>query len=127
MFLSKFESPFPLGIEIRNPWYLNKYYFDFLQRNNLSRVYLQGYFMPPIFESYNKFKHGPDRKEIEEQTGGNWNQIVTPKDDELTKVVDMINYFSSKNIDVYLNVNNHYEGRIPLTIRKIQQLLIGSI
>jgi uncharacterized protein YecE (DUF72 family) len=43
MFLSKIESPFPLGIEIRNPWYLNKYYFDFLQRNNLSHVFLQGY------------------------------------------------------------------------------------
>jgi uncharacterized protein YecE (DUF72 family) len=124
MFLSKIESPFPLGIEIRNPWYLNKYYFDFLQRNNLSHVYLQGYFMPPIFESFNKFKdkilspvvirlHGPDRKGIEEETGGNWNQIVSPKDDELVKVVDMINYFSSKNIDVYLNVNNHYEGSAP--------------
>jgi uncharacterized protein YecE (DUF72 family) len=126
MFLSKINSPFPLGIEIRN--------FDFLQRNNLSHVYLQGYFMPPIFESFNKFKdkilslvvirlHGPDRKEIEEQTGGNWNQIISPKDDELPKVVNIINYFSSKNIDVYLNVNNHYEGSAPLTIQKINRLL----
>lgn len=37
--------------------------------------------------------------------------------------VDIINYFFSKNIDVYLNVNNHYEGSAPLTIQKIKQLL----
>ena len=134
IFLSNIASPYQLAIEIRNPWYLNKYYFDFLQRNNLSHIYLQGYFMPPIFDSFNKFKdkvlspvvirlHGPDRKEIEELTGSNWNHIVSPKDEELPNVVDMINYFSSKKIDVYLNVNNHYEGSAPLTIKKIQQLL----
>jgi len=136
-FLSKIDSPFPLGIEIRNPWYLNKYYFDFLQRNNLSHVYLQGYFMPPVFDSFNKFKdkilspviirlHGPDRKGIEEETGGNWNKIVFPKDDELIKLADMINYFKSKEIDFYLNVNNHYEGSATLNIQKIQQLLTAE-
>ena len=80
MFLSKIESSFPLGMEIRNPWYLNKYYFGFLKQNNLSHVFLQGYFMPPIFQAFHKFKdtfispviirlHGPDRKEIEKETG----------------------------------------------------------
>jgi uncharacterized protein YecE (DUF72 family) len=90
--------------------------------------------MPPIIDSFNKFKdnilspvvirlHGPDRKEIEEETGKNWNQIVSPKDKELVQVRQMIDYFISKEVDVYVNVNNHYEGSAPLTIQKVQQHL----
>ncbi|RPI65941.1 MAG: DUF72 domain-containing protein [Ignavibacteriales bacterium] len=55
----------------------------------------------------------------------NWNKIIEPQQEELEKIVDITNYFSSKNIDVYLNVNNHYEGSVPLTIQKIQSLLKG--
>lgn len=133
LFLSKIDRTFQLGIEIRNPWYLNKYYFDFLERNNLSHVFLQGYYMPLIFDSFNKFKdkivsptiirlHGPDRKGIEDETGGEWNQIVAPKDEELVKVKQMIDYFISKEVDVYMNVNNHYEGSAPLTIKRIMEV-----
>ncbi|MBI5661997.1 MAG: DUF72 domain-containing protein [Ignavibacterium album] len=35
----------------------------------------------------------------------------------------MIRYLSEKRIDVYVNVNNHYEGSAPLTIRKLKELL----
>ena len=93
------------------------------------------YFMPPIFLSFNKFKdkiisstiirlHKPDRNEIENETGGSWNQIVAPKDTELLMVKQMIEYFRSKNIDVYLNVNNHYEGSSPLNIKKIIERIL---
>lgn len=135
LFISKIDRNFQLAIEIRNPWYLNKYYFDFLQRNNLSHVFLQGYFMPPVFESFSKFKdkisnptiirlHGPDRKGIEDETGGNWNEIVAPKDDELKTVRQMVEYFISKEVDVFVNVNNHYEGSAPLTIKKILESIV---
>jgi len=66
-------------IEIRNPNYLNSQYFDFLAENHLGHVFLQGYYMPSIFEIYEKFKdrlsdpvvirlHGMDREGIEERT-----------------------------------------------------------
>jgi len=90
--------------------------------------------MNPIFDIYHKFSnfingkvvvrlHGPERQEIEAKTGKIWNQIVEPKDQELDQLVEMIAAMMQKEITIFLNVNNHYEGSAPLTIRKINKLL----
>lgn len=76
----------PIGIEIRNPNYLTKNYFEFLNSLNVYHVFLQGYYMPSIFEVYNKYKnyikdltvirlHGEDRQGIENVSNGNWDKI----------------------------------------------------
>lgn len=135
-FIQNIGNEYQIGIEIRNPNYLNKKYFEFLKRNNLTMVFLQGYYMPPIWNVFTIAKdslvnpvvirlHGPDRTGIEEKTRNIWNQIVEPKDDELQQIAEIINYLSEKQIDVYVNVNNHYEGSAPLTIRKLKELMIG--
>lgn len=51
-FLQNAKNNFQIGIEIRNPNYLNKKFFEFLKSNNLSMVFLQGYYMPPIWEVF---------------------------------------------------------------------------
>lgn len=135
-FIQNIGNEYQMGIEIRNPNYLNKKYFEFLKRNNLTMVFLQGYYMPPIWNVFTIAKdllvnpvvirlHGPDRSGIEEQTRNIWNQIVEPKDDELQQIAEMIHYLSEKQIDVYVNVNNHYEGSAPLTIRKLKELMFS--
>jgi hypothetical protein len=35
----------------------------------------------------------------------------------------MIKDLNNRGVDVYLNVNNHYEGYAPMTINKINKLL----
>lgn len=131
-FLEKINRKFILGMEIRNPNYLKKTFFEFIKRNNLSMVFLQGYYMPPVWSVFNEFKdqikstavirlHGPDRSGIEQKTGSIWNQIVEPKDEEIDKVSEIIHYLNNKKVDTYVNVNNHYEGSAPLTIRKIEE------
>ena len=35
----------------------------------------------------------------------------------------MIKELNDRSVDVYLNVNNHYEGCAPMTIEKIKKLL----
>jgi uncharacterized protein YecE (DUF72 family) len=133
-FSSRLPEGFQFAVEIRNPNYLNESYFQFLRENKLAHVFLQGYYMPQIFEIYKKFKdyikdfavirlHGPDRKGMETRTGNEWNKIVEPRDDELIKLVEMINELLERKVDIYLNVNNHYEGSAPLTIMKIEKLL----
>lgn len=135
-FIQNIGNEYQMGIEIRNPNYLNKKYFEFLKRNNLTMVFLQGYYMPPIWNVFTIAKdllvnpvvirlHGPDRSGIEEKTRNIWNQIVEPKDDELQQIAEMIHYLSEKQIDVYVNVNNHYEGSAPLTIRKLKELMFS--
>ena len=132
-FIELIDSKYLYGVELRNPNYLKKPFFEFLNRNNLSMVFLQGYYMPSIKSVFQEYKdyikgtvvirlHGPDRSGIEENTGGNWSKIIAPKDEELSDIVEIVNYFKTKKVDVYLNVNNHYEGSAPLTIRKIEQL-----
>jgi uncharacterized protein YecE (DUF72 family) len=66
---------------------------------------------------------GPDRKGIEGRTGKRWNRIVAPRDDELSAIVDMTEELLARGLNVYLNVNNHYEGSAPLTIERIRALL----
>jgi uncharacterized protein YecE (DUF72 family) len=133
-FLKNSPSGYPYAIEIRNPNYLNKHFFDFLNQNNLQFVFLQGYYMPSILDIYDKFRdrirgtsvirlHGGDRQEIEEKSGGQWNQILEPKDKELEQVVDMVRDLLTRQVNVFLNVNNHYEGSAPVTIRKFREMM----
>jgi uncharacterized protein YecE (DUF72 family) len=133
-FIESIDKKYIYGIEIRNPNFLIKPFFDFLERNKLAMVFLQGYYMPPIWEVFNEYKeqikstalirlHGPDRSGIEKKTGSIWNQIVEPKDEELDKVAEIIYYLNNKKVDTYVNVNNHYEGSAPLTIKKLKDKL----
>lgn len=134
-FLKKCPTGYEYAVEIRNQNYLNKNYFQFVETLGLTHVFLQGYWMPPIVSLYNRFKnhikkstiirlHGPDRKEIENKTKSKWNQIVEPKDGEIQQIAGMINELVSRDVRVTVNVNNHYEGSAPLTIKKIYDALV---
>jgi len=96
-FISRCPGDYLYGMEIRNPNYMNESYFRFLNHNHLYHVFLQGYYMPPIFKVYERNAsaiqntviirlHGPDRKKIEEKSQGQWNQIYEPRDDELDSI-----------------------------------------
>lgn len=134
MFIQGLPGGYQYCVEIRNPNYLKNQYFDFLAEKNLGPVFLQGYYLPPIFEIYEKFKdqlkdpvvvrlHGYDRQAIEKQTKSIWDNIVDPKDAELQNLKNMILDLRKRRHQVFLNVNNHYEGSAPLTIEKIKTLL----
>jgi uncharacterized protein YecE (DUF72 family) len=122
------------ALEPRNPRYLNAGYLRFLNENRLRHVFLQGYYMPDITGIYWKHPdllqgltvvrlHGYDRDKMEARAGKKWDSIVAPKDDELGRVAKMLDDLLSRKIDVYVNVNNHYEGSAPLTIDKLNGML----
>jgi uncharacterized protein YecE (DUF72 family) len=124
----------PYAIEPRNPAYLTKRYFEFLHANGLSHVFLQGYYMPPVQEVFRDHGGrlvspvivrllGTDREAMEEASGDRWNGIIAPKDRELSEIVPIVRNLIDRDIKVYLNVNNHYEGSAPLTIEKIREML----
>mgnify|MGYP006282958991 FL=1 len=56
-FFANCPPDIPYCIEIRNPNYLNQSYFNFLNASNLYHVFLQGYYMPSIFDLYGKYQH----------------------------------------------------------------------
>lgn len=129
------EGAPPIGIEMRNPNYLNENYFNFLDSLNLFHVFLEGYFMPPITEVYIKHKesikgislirlHGPDRKGIEKIANNNWNKIYIDRERDIILIVEMIKEIENKEVDLFVNVNNHFEGSAPLTIERIKSRLI---
>ncbi len=133
-FVAQLPEGFKYCIEIRNPNYLTKKYFDFLAATGLHHVFLHGYYMPSIFDVYKQFGEkicsltvirllGGDRKEIEERTGNEWSEIVAPKDGDLQSLAIMLADLRTRNIDTFLYVNNHFEGSAPKTIAKINQLL----
>jgi uncharacterized protein YecE (DUF72 family) len=128
--------PGQYAVEVRNPKYLNRAFFEFLVQSGMSPVLLQGYWMPSIVDVYRQWRTlilqhpvvvirllGLDRKGIERETGKQWDRVVAPKDNELSAVADLVNDLLSQGVDVYLNVNNHYEGSAPLTIERIRRRL----
>ena len=133
-FLEQLPTGFKYCIEIRNPNYLTNNYFDFLAATGLNHVFLHGYYMPSVFDVYKQFGekirsftvirlHGGDRKEIEEQTGNEWNEIIAPKDRDLQSLATMVADLRTRNIETFLYVNNHFEGSAPRTIARINDFL----
>ena len=126
-----------LAIEIRNPNYLNDTYFKFLKILKLSHVFLQGYYMPAVSDIYSKVAeklispviirlHGPDRNSIEEKSSGNWNKIIEPRTKEISRITEIIADLNARKLDIYVNVNNHYEGSAPLTIEKLRKKIAAA-
>ena len=67
--------------------------------------------------------HGPHRGNIEKLAKKRWDKILVARDQELSEVVNMVQDMLGRGVDIFLNVNNHYEGSSPLTIDRIQKLL----
>jgi uncharacterized protein YecE (DUF72 family) len=132
-FLAAAPSGWPYAVEIRNAGWLDTPFFDLLRSRRAGAVLIQGYWMPPVTEVYERAAdllegpvvvrlHGPDRSGMEEKTGGRWDRIVEPRDAELGTVTAMVRRLLKGGHDVFLNVNNHYEGSAPLTIDRLSAL-----
>jgi len=124
----------PIGIEIRNPNYLNKNFFEYLEQLKIIPVLLEGYYMPSVIDTCNKFRthfngtivfrlHGPDRTGIEKLSNENWNQIYIDRTQELEKLSELFKDLLSRKLDLFINVNNHFQGSAPLTIQKLKKYL----
>jgi uncharacterized protein YecE (DUF72 family) len=90
--------------------------------------------MPSVIDLYGKFGkyiqnstvvrlHGPDRNEIEKTSRGIWNSILEPKEDELNRIAGIVRELLDRKVEVYVNMNNHYEGSAPLSIRRLEKFL----
>jgi uncharacterized protein YecE (DUF72 family) len=136
VFFEQAPDGYAYALEIRNPRFLNESFYDFLRVHGVSPVFLQGYWMPPIYTLYEQWRplvldqarvvirlHGPDREGIEAKTGKRWDRIVESRDEELEAVVAMVEDLLEQGVDVYLNVNNHYEGSAPLTIDRLRAFM----
>ena len=129
-FFASAPKEFNYAVEIRNPNYLKKEYFEFLKDRDISPVLIEGYYMPHISELVEKFDisagktlvirlMGPDRKEIEKLTGEQWDNVVAPKDEGLDSVARIVKGQVEQGRDVVVNVNNHYEGCAVMTIGRV--------
>jgi uncharacterized protein YecE (DUF72 family) len=132
-FLAAVPSVWAYAVEIRNANWLDRNFFELLRSRHVSAVLIQGYWMPPVAEVYDRAAellegpvvvrlHGPDRGGMDEKTGGDWSRIVQPRDAELETVAAMVRRMLKGGHDVFLNINNHYEGSAPLTIARISAL-----
>lgn len=135
-FIDKAPKGYQYAVEIRNPNYYSTAFFEFLKAHGLGFVYLDGYYMPPIGEVFEKFApetasfqvvrlHGGDRLEIEGQTGEVWDRVVAPKPGGLQAAVKIVKANAKKRVLTYLNLNNHYEGSAPLSARRFLDVLAG--
>lgn len=135
-FIDRIPEGYAYALEVRNKSYFTRGYFDFLLEKKLAPVLIEGYWMPPITEVYQKWRDaiqghsrvvlrlmGKDREGMAKITGNRWDRIVAPKDKDLTAIADIAKDLAKSGAAVYINVNNHYEGCAPATIERIKPLL----
>ncbi len=135
-FRRRLPADLPCGLEIRNSGWLNPAFFDFLLAAELRPVLIQGYWMPPVTQVYARHREqllrhpllmlrlmGSDRQGIERDAGGSWDRILWSKEEELPAIAAMIREILSAGVEIYVNINNHYEGSAPRTIARLQALL----
>ncbi|MBN2084946.1 MAG: DUF72 domain-containing protein [Anaerolineales bacterium] len=137
-FRKRLPGRHPYAVEIRNGNYFNERFLDFLLDQDWQLVLLQGYWMPSIAEMWTKLEprirrfrtvifrlHGTGREQIEKETGKAWNRIVTSREKELADIAGIVKDLSGGKNEIYVNINNHYEGSAPLTIERFQKFLKG--
>ncbi len=136
-FIRNLPQGVPYGIEIRNPRWIDGVWLDFLRQRGISPVLLQGYWMDDLSQVLDRYArhlgdtvcirlHGDDRDGIEQESGGDWSRILRSRDDDLARTIPRVFRIARADRQVFLNVNNHYEGSAPLTIQKIEALLAGQ-
>jgi uncharacterized protein YecE (DUF72 family) len=140
--LALFRKALPGGysyaVEIRNGNYLNRRFLEYLLDQEWAPVLLQGYWMPALPELWKKLEksirpfrtvvfrlHGTDREGMEKETGKVWNRIVNPHDKELADIAAIVKELTGTRREIFVNVNNHYEGSAPLTIERFKKFLEG--
>jgi len=132
-FLAEAPRGVPCAVEIRNPRWLNRRHFEFLREHGVHAVLVEGYWMDPVADTVRRAAgliegavvirlHGPDREAMEERSGGDWSRLVRPRDAELAEMAATVRRLLLAGVDVFLNVNNHYEGSAPLTIERLRAL-----
>jgi len=140
--LGAFSEALPAGffyaLEVRNARFIDAEFFRFLGQVSMAPVVISGYWMPPLADVWSEYEHqinrfdpvfrlmGPDRKRIEEETGGRWNRIVDPHDEELDLLSRMLSSLSTAGRQPFLFINNHYEGSAPLTITRLLDRLVAN-
>ena len=136
-FLDKAPGEFDYAIETRNPNYLSPPFLDFLDQQGVGYIYIDGYHIPPIGQVFDRYQpaiakpsvirlHGSDRRAIEKETGEIWNRIVAPKPTGLRDAARIVRANRQRNVRTFVNVNNHYEGSAPLTIRRFLDVLLDE-
>jgi uncharacterized protein YecE (DUF72 family) len=138
--LAEFRKALPAGrqyaLEIRNGNYLNERFLTYLLGQDWIPVFVQGYWMPPIADLWRTMDrqirafstivfrlHGTGRETIEQETGKIWNRIVTPREGELANIAGIVSHLVADGKEIYINVNNHFEGSAPLTIDRFLRFL----
>jgi len=123
----------PLGIELRNPEFIRGSWFQFLQEQYIAPVLLSGYWMDDITSTIDRFHslfgptvsirlHGEDRKEIEKDSNGAWDKIIYDRQRDLNQIATRLMMLKEKH-QLFVAVNNHYEGSSPLTIARIEKIM----
>ena len=131
-FFRALPADLPYAVELRNPKWIDATWFDLLRELKVAPVFLQGYWMDDTTTTIDRFAdglgprvcirlHGEDREGMEERSGESWDRIIRPKDSELRRVAVSITKIFGR--EIYINVNNHYEGSAPLTIERLEALL----
>lgn len=129
-FFQELPEGYQYGVECRNPNYLKPNYFSLLKKFKIAHVFLEGYYMPPVYSiirsqesltaRHTVFRlHGPDREGMAQKAGGVWDRIQIDRSETLEGIGEILKMVIEERISAFVNVNNHFEGCAPISIGKL--------
>lgn len=139
-FLKLSAQDHDISVELRDPRFLTKRYFETLHRFRASHCFSYWSRMPPLERQLELYRDCPVKDEsptlvvrlllppnkeygAQKEAFAPFNRIVVPQPEMRNATVELIRYGELLGKEMFLLVNNKAEGSSPLTLRAIAELL----
>ena len=140
-FLSALPRDFQYAVEIRNPDFLKRDYFDLLNNHGATHCFNHWHYMPPLIEQMKRAAEAGGllapfyvsriltprgvSYEAAVKMFQPYSEIKRANPEMRSDVVRLINRAIERAVDVYVIVNNRSEGNAPMTIDAIGRMVGG--
>ena len=121
-YLDSLPTDLRYGVEVRHRSWLNDGYYDALRERNVAFVMSDLYYMPRMTVRTADFAYIRllgDRRKIP----GDMGEIVHDRTQDLLRWRDEVVDLRENSAEVFVFVNNKYEGNSPTTVRRFEGLL----
>jgi uncharacterized protein YecE (DUF72 family) len=127
-FLNEWASQFPLAVELRNNSWMHPAVDELFREHDVARVSNDLHDVPDLERHcYDTSKRSAYIRLIGRHDGIAKDHIQRPQTEALAWWADQIDQLSGKGVrNIFVVVNNHYEGHAPATLRNFGETLTAK-
>lgn len=121
-YLDSLPTDLRYAVEVRHRSWLNEPFYEMLRQRNVALALSDLYYMPRIFVKTSDFAYlrllGDQRK-----IPGDMGKVTQDRTGDLAWWRDKIQTLHEQGADIFVFINNKYEGHSPATVRRLASML----